>query len=226
MESLELLDAAKNGDLAKLKKLAKAEDLNQTAKNGRSALIVASEQNNKEVVDFLLAEGADPNITTSMGGTALSRAAENGNTKLMEKLLDYEANIDDLSLITAAREGHLDAVKLLVERGANVNARQRWGQTALMFAAREGHSSIVSYLLQNGAKVRIRDKNDESALSMALDNENMDIVAHLRRAGAKAKADNDSELLDEDETDDSIVDTPDFEELDDELMDEEMNDDD
>ena len=68
-----------------------------------------------------------------------------------------------------------------------MNAKQRWGQTALMHAAREGHAAIVIYLLESGADVKLKDKNGDTALNIANDNDNLDVVTILKRAGAKAE---------------------------------------
>ncbi len=67
-----------------------------------------------------------------MGGTAINRAAENGNMELLQYFIDQGGKIGDVALIAAARVGNLDAVKLLVESGAEVDAQQRWGHTALL----------------------------------------------------------------------------------------------
>ena len=57
----------------------------------------------------------------------------------------------------AARSGNLEAVKLLVEAGANVNAAEKFrGQTALMLAAVENHAAIVQALIDAGAQVNAR----------------------------------------------------------------------
>ena len=49
--------------------------------------------------------------------------------------------------MTAARGGHVDAARLLLERGAEVDARERWhGQTALMWAAAQGHPAMLREL--------------------------------------------------------------------------------
>ena len=60
----------------------------------------------------------------------------------------------ETALMTAARSGHVDAVKLLIARGAVVDAREHWrGQTALMWAAAEAHSDVVQTLVGLAADV-------------------------------------------------------------------------
>ena len=59
--------------------------------------------------------------------------------------------------MTAARTGNVEAVRALVARGADVNARERWfGETALMWAAAENHADVVRLLVEAGADVRAR----------------------------------------------------------------------
>ncbi len=59
--------------------------------------------------------------------------------------------------MTVARGGHVEAARLLIERGANVEAREAWhGQTALMWAAAQGHAAMLTELLAHGANVNER----------------------------------------------------------------------
>ncbi len=53
--------------------------------------------------------------------------------------------------MVAAGSGRTDVVKLLVSRGARVNARNRYGWTALMEAYFEGYPEVVAYLKGTGA---------------------------------------------------------------------------
>ena len=54
-------------------------------------------------------------------------------------------------LMEAAQEGHVDIVKFLIQRGANVHATTNTGDTALTFACASGHTLIADILLQCGA---------------------------------------------------------------------------
>jgi ankyrin repeat protein len=55
----------------------------------------------------------------------------------------------------AAGEGHLEIVKLLLEHGADVNAKTAY-ETALHLAAEKGHLEIVKFLLEHGADVNAK----------------------------------------------------------------------
>ena len=69
-----------------------------------------------------------------------------------------------MPLTLAVRGGFDEAVEALVEKGADVNGRNRDdGSTALMWAANNGHRSIVEYLVENGADVAIEAKDGWTA---------------------------------------------------------------
>jgi len=68
-------------------------------------------------------------------------------------------------LMTAARAGNADAVKVLLDHGADVNARENYkGQTALMWAAAEHHSDVVKVLLDHGADWKVVSFDRETKL--------------------------------------------------------------
>ena len=54
--------------------------------------------------------------------------------------------------MVAADMGNLEAVKLLLEKGADINIRDNGGKTALMFASEKGRSEIIKLLKTHGAK--------------------------------------------------------------------------
>jgi ankyrin repeat protein len=58
--------------------------------------------------------------------------------------------VDQTPLIFAASYDHIDTVQALVERWANINARDKFGWTALMLAAGSGNAAIVQFLIDSG----------------------------------------------------------------------------
>lgn len=71
-------------------------------------------------------------------------------------------------LARAAANGRLKRVIALVQAGADVNAQDERGGTALMLAARNNRLPVVQYLLQHGAKTDLRTKSGVSAFDIAM----------------------------------------------------------
>ena len=63
----------------------------------------------------------------------------------------------------AARRGSIDELQRLVAGGADVDARDEHGQTALMLAAVEGHGHVVEWLVEHGAALDHAAKYQASA---------------------------------------------------------------
>jgi len=68
----------------------------------------------------------------------------------------------DHCLIVATREGHLDEMRTLIEKGANMNIRDRYGRTPLMIAALNGHEETVRILLERNADVDARSARNSA----------------------------------------------------------------
>jgi outer membrane protein assembly factor BamB len=107
---------------------------------------------------------------------ALWQAARDGDTAGITAALGKGADVDAKSrydvtpLIFAASSGRLEAVKLLVARGANVNAQDTFYRArAAEMAITNGHRDVALYLLQNGA-------NGDSLLAMGVQQNQEDIV--------------------------------------------------
>jgi len=97
----------------------------------------------------------------------------------------YEAN-DNVKgrtpLMLAAFRGDAAAVINFLERGQDVNARDKDGDTALMFAAFRGHGLVVALLLQYGANVYARARNGWTARKAAQSGLHQQIAETLHRA--------------------------------------------
>jgi outer membrane protein assembly factor BamB len=103
-------------------------------------------------------------------------------------LLPFAARAADLGedLWTAARRGDAEAVRALLDRGADANAKTAYGTTALFLAADRGHLEVVRVLLQHKADVNAKDTFYQStALDWAARKEHAEVVKALLEAGAK-----------------------------------------
>lgn len=80
----------------------------------------------------------------------------------------------------AVRKGDLAAVTALLDKGADVNAKFRYGATALFKAAERGHTEIVKLLLARGADVKVKDTfYGATAMTWALDNGHVETIRAL-----------------------------------------------
>ena len=85
-------------------------------------------------------------------------ACKNGNLSRAENLLDEGANIEardgsdrQTALVFAANRGHIDIVRMLIDKRANINAQDDKGWTALSEASYRGRYDVVDFLLEKGA---------------------------------------------------------------------------
>src|SRR5260221_6343775 len=74
----------------------------------------------------------------------------------------------DKPLHTASRHGHLGVVLLLLDHGADVNAKMQGHSTALHLASQRGYLEIVEALLKQGASVGVQDEDDRTPSQVAV----------------------------------------------------------
>ena len=92
--------------------------------------------------------------------------------------------IDEHVLALAAREGKLEIIKVLLDAGADVNARNILSQTALMVAALGGQGDAVQMLVAAKADVNLVEKDGKTALMLAAENGQTDAVRALLKGNA------------------------------------------
>lgn len=83
-------------------------------------------------------------------------------------------------LFEAVRKGDAAAVTAALDRGADVNAKFRYGATALFKAAERGHAEVAKVLLDRGADVKVKDTfYQATAMTWALDNKHLPVIRVL-----------------------------------------------
>ena len=78
----------------------------------------------------------------------------------------YHASLNE-RLIQAAIAGDNPHIRRLIHQGADVNAKDTYGDTPLMYAARHGHSRSAALLIASGADVNARDAYGVTAATWA-----------------------------------------------------------
>lgn len=93
-------------------------------------------------------------------------------------------------LYEAVRKGDVAAVTAALDKGADVNAKFRYGTTALFKAAERGNAAVTKVLLDRGADVQVKDTfYGATAMSWALDSNHLDVVRLLLQKGADGAED-------------------------------------
>jgi hypothetical protein len=147
-----------------------------------TGLMIAAWEGNVEMMELLVSRGANVNATNDRGEQALMLAAWKGRLGAVRWLLDKGARINRQgrewsALHYAVFAGHEEVTKLLIERGADVNARSTNGSSVLMMAAREGRETLARTLLARGAETSTANDRGEDALHWALRHDRVRIAA-------------------------------------------------
>jgi len=183
------------GDVAAVRALIqKKADVNAAQDDGATALHWAVYRDNVEVVDMLLRAGAK-SAPNREGMTPLAMAALYGSAQIVDRLLKSGGDAKALGpngesmLMFAARNGNPDVIRLLVEAGANVNAREPLrGTTALMWAVEQRHPEAVAALLNAGADPAARSAGAGLPRNYIAPRVNTRAVEEAQRRRERAKA--------------------------------------
>ena len=119
-----------------------------------------------------------------------------------EEGVDVESSDDrnrsncDTPLMKAAMHGHVDIVRFLLDRGANIDNRSDIDDTALHYAAYYGHDEIVKLLIERGANLHVRDDHDNrTPLDDAKNKNKSSTVAIIKKATKSTKSKNEYLLI-------------------------------
>ena len=183
---IDLIDAAKLGELARAKDLLSSNaGVNAADARGYTPLMWASAGGHTELVRHLLENGAAPDRRAADGTTALMLAAANGSTDVVRVLLSRGVNV-------AAVKGGVSAQQLAIARGHSAAAAllaQAEGLGArLIQAAIDGHDALIRQLLVLGAPVNVTDAHGATPLMIAARNGDLGVLQFLLSRGGDASA--------------------------------------
>lgn len=147
----DLIAAARKGNVEAVKDLlAKGANVNAKTRYGATPLSYAADRGNVEIVRMLLERGADVNVQdTFYRATPMTWAASKGFAEIVKLLLDKGAGGKDQALMIGAGDGHVDMVKVVLEKGGVLPETLTM---ALARAEKNNHKEIVDLLKGAGAK--------------------------------------------------------------------------
>lgn len=182
-----LMKVVENGSLEITKLLLEhGADVNAVNKNGWSALTYAVNGGSKELVELLIAHGAD--INTDCNFTSAVK-----NKEMLAILLNNKLDVDKIAESAKALSAAVDcsnkeAVELLINHGANVNATTENGKTALIVAAENSNKEMLELLIKHGANINAADESGYTALMVAAKHNEKEITKFLVERGADVNA--------------------------------------
>jgi ankyrin repeat protein len=127
--------------------------------NGATPFVMAARVADVEMMKILADGGADPSITTANGTSALMAASGVGRMEGSE--------LPTFGTYPVTDSRALEAAKLAVQLGADVNATDNSGVAALHGAVQNGHNTVIQFLADHGANLNVTDKAGRTPMSLA-----------------------------------------------------------
>jgi ankyrin repeat protein len=153
-------------------------DLDDVSIDGGTAMYMASERNQIEMVRALCASGADKEAAGFLERRPLHAAADFGFLEVARSLLDNNAEVDAemrgtwTPLHLSAHKGHLEVVKLLCACGANIAREIGPGMSPVCLAANSKHEDVARFLVEQNADL-------DCPLQAAIDGDHLELAHFL-----------------------------------------------
>ena len=206
-----LFIAIKEGKLSKVKKLLKkGVDINTKTDYHKTLLGVAIYYGKINIVKLLISKGADVNAADEKGSILhmaaefdtkehrqiaelLIKAGADVNAKTKKQIDQFDLELIERGLMENDKEAStrplheavktvcIKLVKLLISKGADVNAKNERLTTPLNFAAKQGNKDIAKLLISKGADVNAQNTAGKTPLTMALKEGHKKVVKLLKK---------------------------------------------
>ncbi|KAF4752256.1 hypothetical protein FOZ62_011535, partial [Perkinsus olseni] len=149
-----IYNTSKKGAVNEVRKILDAKaDPNAQDRTGQRPLLVAAAEGHSDICRILIERKADVTAVNSLGASALALATNAGHVRAFQALLRSGADVNcrdiwlDTPLIAACRRGHpLPFLALLVDSGADITLRNRYGETAIDVARKAGDVHACKFL--------------------------------------------------------------------------------
>ena len=120
--------------------------------------------------------------------------ASKGNPESLKMFLDHEYTVTDTdnskrtALHHAVKGQNLESARILLLKGADINAKDIYRQAPIHFASKEGHFDCLQLLIEQNASINAKGQFDLTALHFAAQKEHLECVQLLVQTGANVNA--------------------------------------
>ena len=167
-------------------------DVNATNMNNWTALMIACQKSNADVINVLLKAGADPNIADVNGETCLYDVVRGAcNKEVLQGIIDHGADVNAANknnitaLMIACIKSNADAINILLKAGADPNIANANGETCLKYAVKAScNKEVLVAIIHHGTDVNATNQNNITALKTAFQKGNKYAIHALLNAGA------------------------------------------
>lgn len=118
---------------------------------------------------------------------------ENGNLETILKLKKAGGKIEGNEFLSIVKNKNTSVVSYFIRQGADVNATDDRGATAIMHAAASSSKSVLELMIRAGANVLKKDSNNNTAIFYAIDNADLEVMRFLVAQGVDIDAKNAAE---------------------------------
>lgn len=193
-QSDEVYAAVRTNDLARVKTLVgSAADANAKDEQGDSPLLYSAAVGSADAMKYLLDKGADVNVQNGFGSTALMISAT--DIAKVRLLVEHGADVNRASkqgrtalFIAAMSDQSSEIVRYLVAKGANLKAKDAFGNTILTAAATGNDLNTIRIALDAGVDVNAAGPTGLTPLLLAAGYGNLEATKLLLGKGAKVNA--------------------------------------